>query len=239
MSEIDLLFTATSVEPDEGETLAQAAHRALRVDIISGVRAPRERLRIEKLKTLYKVGPTPLREALQMLATDQLVIAEGNRGFSVAPLSLIEFEDLNIARTEIELAALRLSIAKGDTEWESKVVAASYLMRKQDIALEQITSGVPDSWEVANTAFHSAMVTACSSKWLLKVRASLHDQCARYRRASVYQKLGQRDLDAEHQAISEAVLSREVDLACELTAQHFALTATSLSDAASLEPPHR
>jgi GntR family carbon starvation induced transcriptional regulator len=134
---------------------------------------------------------------------------------------------------------LRLSIAKGDTEWESKVVAASYLMRKQDIALAQITSGVPDSWEDANTAFHSAMVTACGSKWLLKVRASLHDQCARYRRASVYQKLGQRDLDAEHQAISEAVLSREVDLACELTAQHFALTATSLSDAASLEPPHR
>jgi len=240
LSDLNLLInaTATGLTLDAGETLAQAAHRALRVDIISGVRPPGERLRIEKLKTLYEVGPTPLREALQMLATDQLVIAEGNRGFTVAPLNLIEFQDLNIARTEIELAALRLSIAKGDTEWESKVVAASYLMRKQDAALAQITSGVPDAWEDANTAFHSAMVAACGSKWLLKVRASLHDQCARYRRASVYQKLGQRDLDAEHQAISDAVLSREAGRACELTAQHFALTATSLPDAALKKPPH-
>ena len=221
---------ATGVKLDSGETLAQAAYRALRIDIIRGVRPPGERLRIEKLKTLYEVGPTPLREALQMLATDQLVISEGNRGFTVAPLDFAEFEDLNIARTAIELAALRLSIAKGNVEWES--------MRKQDMALLQIKSGVPDAWEAANTAFHSAMVAACGSHWLLKMRAALQDQCARYRRASVYQKLGQRDLNSEHQAISEAVLARDADLACDLTARHFALTATSLSDAPLLKASH-
>ena len=107
----------------------------MRIDIIRGVRAPGERLRIEKLKTIYNVGPTPLREALQMLVADQLVLTEGNRGFTVAPLDFEEFEDLNIARTAIELAALRLSIEKGDTEWEAGVVAASYLMKKQDAAL--------------------------------------------------------------------------------------------------------
>ena len=77
---------ATSVWVDTGETLAQAAYRALREDIIRGTRPPRERLRIEKLKALYHVGPTPLREALQMLAAEQLVTATGNRGFTVAPL---------------------------------------------------------------------------------------------------------------------------------------------------------
>ena len=104
-------------------------------------------------------------------------------------------------------------------------------MRKQDDALAQSTSGVPDAWEAANTGFHTALVAACGSRWLLKLRASLHDQCARYRRASVYQKLGQRDLCVEHQAISEAVLARDADRACDLMTLHFALTAAGLADA--------
>ena len=219
---------ATSVWVDTGETLAQAAYRALREDIIRGTRPPRERLRIEKLKALYHVGPTPLREALQMLAAEQLVTATGNRGFTVAPLDLDNFEDLNIARTAIEMTALRLSIENGDADWEAKIVGSGYLMQKQDAALLKARDGVPDAWEDANTAFHEALVSACGSRWLLKVRAGLNDQCARYRRAAVYQRLGQRDLGAEHRSITDAALARDADLACDLTAKHFELTAMSL-----------
>ena len=94
------------IEPRGKETLAQAALRVLRHDIIHGTRAPEERLRIEKLKMIYAIGPTPLREALQMLVAEGLVLTEGNRGFTVAPLDYDEFLDLNIARTAIERAAL-------------------------------------------------------------------------------------------------------------------------------------
>lgn len=219
---------ASGLAPEDGETLAQAAYRTLRGDIIRGLRAPEERLRIEKLKTLYNVGPTPLREALQMLVADSLVQTEGNRGFTVAPLDYHEFLDLNVARTEIELAALRLSIQHGDNDWEARVVAASYLMKKQDDALTSVDEGVPEAWEEANTAYHTALVSACGSKWLLKARADLYDQCARYRLASVYQRIGQRDLSAEHKAITEAVLARDIELASDLTARHFARTAASL-----------
>ena len=219
------------VQPNIGETLASAAYRALRADIIKGARAPGERLRIEKLKAIYGFGPTPLREALQMLAADQLVLAEGHRGFSVTHLDPDEFRDLNVARTAIEREALRLSIARGDDAWEAGIVAAGYLMAKEDAALSATADEVTDRWEAANTAFHTAMVAACGSRWLLKLRAGLHDQCARYRRASVFQKRGERDLGAEHRAIAEAVLARDADLACNLTERHFALTASSLFEA--------
>jgi DNA-binding GntR family transcriptional regulator len=216
-------------EPNIGETLANAAYRALRADIIKGARAPGERLRIEKLKIIYGFGPTPLREALQMLAADQLVLAEGHRGFSVTELDLDDFRDLNVARTAVEREALRLAIANGDDAWEAGIVAAGYLMAKEDAVLS--ADGVTDRWEAANTAFHTAMVAACGSRWLLNVRAGLHDQCARYRRASVFQKRGERDLGAEHRAIAEAVLARDADRACALTERHFALTASALSKA--------
>lgn len=215
---------------EDGETLAQAAYRALRQDIIRGLRPPGERLRIEKLKGIYRIGPTPLREALQKLSMDGLVLTEGNRGFTVAPLDYDEFTDLNLARTAIEKEALRLSLARGGDEWEARVVAAAYLMNKEDTALPRSARGVPDSWEKANSEFHTSIVSACGSEWLLKIRASLHDLCERYRRASIYQKMGSRDLAAEHAAIAEAVLARDADRACALVERHFALTASSLAD---------
>lgn len=230
-TQADTFLQPGSMKPEAGETLAQAAYRVLRVDIIRGAREPKERLRIEKLRNIYDIGPTPLREALQMLVAEELVLTEGNRGFTVAPLDFHEFKDLNIARTAIELAALRLSIEHGGNEWEAGVVAAIYMLKKYDAALTETKGGVPDAWEDANTAFHTALVSACGSKWLLKVRAGLNDQCARYRRASVYQKIGQRDLSAEHSAIADAVLSRDADIACKLITQHFDRTASSLTDA--------
>lgn len=227
--------SVTNILPGSGETLAQAAYRALREDIIRGVRYPNERLRIEKLKSLYNVGPTPLREALQMLAADRLVVAEGNRGFSVAPLDFDEFEDLNTARTAVEVSALRLSLVNGDATWEAGVVASIYLMQKQDAQLTEAREGVPDAWEEANAGFHDALVAACGSRWLLKARADLNSQCTRFRRAAVYQRIGKRNFEAEHKAIADAALARNVERTCELTEKHFALTAASLRDAARLQ----
>ena len=213
-----------ALHAEDGGTLAQAAFRALRSDIIRGVRPPAERLRIEKLKTIYDIGPTPLREALQMLVAEELVLTEGNRGFTVAPLDFDEFADLNVARTAIELAALRLSLQNGDNEWEAGVVAAGYLMKKHDAALTLGKAGVPEEWERANAAFHTAIVAACGSKWLLHVRSLLHDQCERYRRASVDLKRHERDLAEEHRQIAAAVLERDADRASDLVAAHFERT---------------
>ncbi|WP_299813311.1 GntR family transcriptional regulator [uncultured Roseibium sp.] len=213
----------------DGATLADAAYGRLRRDIITSVRAPGERLRIEKLKSIYQIGPTPLREAMQKLAQDGLVVSEGNRGFTVAPLDPAEFKDLNLARTVIEKEALRLSIEQGDDAWEARVVAAGYIMAKEDAALMKAQGHVPDSWERANSGLHLALVSACGSAWLLKLRGGLHDLCERYRRASVYQKIGARDLTAEHAAIVDATLARNADLACRLIEEHFALTASALA----------
>jgi len=210
-----------------GETRTEAAFAALRADIMSGSRQPGERLRIERLKELYGIGPTPLREALQRLCAEGLVVAQGNRGFSVAGLDPQEFGDLNTARIEIEKAALRLSISNGDEEWEGAVAAAAWKMRRADEALRD-GSGSLEAWERANTVFHHAMIEACGSKWVLRIRAMLNDQYARFRRAAVGRRRDERDLAAEHAAIANAVLSHDIDLACRLTEQHFRATEAAL-----------
>ncbi|MHA6344349.1 GntR family transcriptional regulator [Roseivivax sp. CAU 1761] len=208
--------------------MTEAAYQALRTDIIRGVRKPGERLRIERLRGLYETGPTPLREALQRLSSERLVVAEGQRGFTVAPLDAGEFADLNVARTAIEKEALRLALARGDDAWEARIVAAAYRLEKQDAALAG-SGGVTDAWERANAEFHTALVSACGSSWLLHVRDGLHDICERYRRASIYRHIGARDLGAEHRGIAEAALARDSEAVCRLTEAHFARTAEVLS----------
>lgn len=219
--------TATPLTLVSGDTLTEAAYLALRRDIIHGVRAPGERLRIGRLTELYDVGPTPLREALQRLSADGLVTAGGNRGFTVIALDIAEFRDLTIARTAVEREALRLSLTHGDEAWEAGVVSAGYRMQKADAALP---GGDLDRWEAANEAFHLAIVAACGSNWLLRIRKSLHDQCERYRRASVYLRRGTRDLGAEHAAILRAVLDRDIATAANLAEAHYAATAENLAE---------
>jgi len=213
--------------PGEGETRAEFAYRVIRKDIIAGVRLPGEKLKVERLRQIYDIGPTPIREALQRLSAERLTVAEGNRGFTVAPLDAAEFNDLNIARTEVEAAALRRSLAQGDASWEAGVVAASYLMKKEDDALAD-AAAVPDSWEEANAAFHTALVSACGSRWLLRTRETLQTLCERYRRVSVRTQRSERDVGIEHAEIAEAVLARDVARAVDLTCRHFDLTSLSV-----------
>ena len=148
----------------------------------------------------------------------------------VAPLKAEVFQDLNIARTAIEKEALRLAITHGDTDWEAGIVAASYALSKEDAVLHDSDSSPLDEWERANSRFHGAMVAACGSRWLLRVRKTLHDQCERYRRASVDLRRRTRDLTGEHRQICDAVLARDSETACALIERHFMTTATILTN---------
>ena len=100
----------------------------IRQDILAGHIPPGEKLRIEALRTMYGLSNTPLREALNRLAAEQLVIADERRGFRSAPVSAEDFWDLTTFRIAIENAALIDAIRNGDDEWESGIVAAFHRM---------------------------------------------------------------------------------------------------------------
>ena len=61
-------------------TLASSAYRAIKDDIIGGVLAPREWLRIDALRERYGTGASPIREALNRLSAEGLVLQQDQRG---------------------------------------------------------------------------------------------------------------------------------------------------------------
>lgn len=208
-------------------TLVEFAYEALRQDILRGALPPGEKLRVEVLRERYDVGASTLREALTLLVGENLVTAEGQRGFRVAPISLEDFHDLIRVRKLIETEALRDSIRQGDDEWEAGVVGAFHRLSKVE---EQLKTGDPSGlsgeWEVRNRAFHEALIGACSSRWLRHFYDMLYQQSERYRRIALSSSghVTKRDVHAEHEAIMAAALARDEDEACRVTRDHIQRT---------------
>ena len=224
MSEHPSIQDTGSSPDDEPKTLAEAAYRQLRRDIIEGVHKPGEKLRVEHLKDQYEVGAGTLREALQLLATDALVVAQGQRGFRVAPISLDDFEDITRTRVLLETSALQQSIAHGDDAWEASVVAAFHLLSRAEEKLSDGSKATREEWELRNRAFHEVLISACPSRWIRHFQTILYHQSERYRRLSLFRNPIPRDVHAEHQAIVDAALARDASEATRILGEHILRT---------------
>ncbi len=204
------------------KTKTDAVYHQLRNDIIQGTLAPGIKLKIEHLRSEYNVGATPVREALSRLTSSGFVMTEGQRGFKVAPISADDLADITEMRITLELKALRKSILTGGDDWESNVVASYYQLSKLEAV--DITKNLAQ-WDKRNQAFHSSLISACSSKWLMHFHNILYDQHRRYRNISLSDRGAKRDVHSEHERIYEAALSRDADTACRETEEHIRLTA--------------
>lgn len=214
--------TSSSQSPDAPKTLTDFAYAQLRDDIVHGRLAPDTKLGIESLRKQYGVGATPLREALSRLTANGFVKSEGQRGFRVSDMSQEDLEDVTSLRIVLESQALTQSILKGDDEWESRVVASFHRLSK--IEKSDADRDMQD-WEKRNSDFHDALISACSSKWLRRFYITLYDQHKRYRNVARSDNHVMRDLHAEHKAIYDAALNRDIKAACQANEQHIRATA--------------
>jgi GntR family carbon starvation induced transcriptional regulator len=211
------------------KTLVDFAYEQVRADILSAKLAPGSKLRVERLRLDYGVGAGTLREALSRLAADALVNAEGQRGFRVAPVSLEDLRDITDMRVMLETEALRRAIANGDDDWEAGIVAAYHRLTKVEEKMNRGGDGAIADWEPRNREFHQALIAACDSKWLMHFHRALYDQSERYRRMSMADTTIPRNIHAEHAAIKDATLQRDVEQAVALTEHHIIRTAEKIA----------
>ncbi|MGV8988470.1 MAG: FCD domain-containing protein [Cypionkella sp.] len=208
-------------------TLAEKAYDAMRHDIIRGELAPGKPLRLADLKARYAMGFSPLREALNRLQAERLVISEALRGFRVAALSLAELQDAVASRIIIETQALRAAIRHGGDDWETGIVAALYTLN------QQASRKSVDIWELEarHHAFHRALLVACGSPWMLEFFERLYAATERYRIPILLEAAepSGRDIQAEHAGLAEAAVARDADLAVHRLQTHYGLTAEAIA----------
>lgn len=214
---------------DKPKNLSEQAYDRIRRDIILGERLPGEKLLIEAVSERYEIGMVPIREALNRLSAEGLVVRESNRGFSVSLLSMDDLEELVSTRVQLETLALRTSIQRGDDAWEERLLlsyhrlARTHRMMPPEAGRERIS----DEWEPRHRDFHLALLDACGSRWLLGFCSTMIDHAVRYRNVSMNAHASQLRRDGangEHEALLHAALERDADLACTLLEQHYRAT---------------
>ncbi len=216
------------IELQPSATLAEALRARLRQDIILGALAPAAKLKLEVLARAYGVSVNTLRETLSRLAADGLVVAEGQKGFAVLPVSLEDLREITEMRQLLECHALGLSIANADLDWEARVIASYHKLSKAESLVEGDPERHGADWERYNQEFHEALISNCRSRWLLLYRRAMYDHSLRYRLLSLSTKPFPRSQSArEHKQILEAALKRDAVTAQRVLSAHI-LKAASL-----------
>jgi DNA-binding GntR family transcriptional regulator len=208
---------------EEAVTMADAIEAQLRIDVIAGTLEPSSALKMGDLRQRYRVGTSPLREALTRLAGEGLVELEPNKGFRVKALSPEDLADIAYMRTALETSAIRTAIARGDDAWEAGIVSTLHRLVRATERTGTDRSSL-DDWQVAHDAFHQALVSACGSPRLLAEQRRLADQHARYRRFLMAENFPRDLLIVEHRNLAEATLARDAEKAARLLSAHLAIT---------------
>jgi DNA-binding GntR family transcriptional regulator len=194
---------------------ANGIYTSLRARIVEGDIPPETRLNIDAISRESGISQTPVREALQRLEGDGLVVSQPARGYSTTPMldldgltSLFEFRFLIEPWTARAAAVDTLTNPAPELEHEIETFQKA-IDEGGDIRREMLTH---------DTRFHNAIIAASRNPTVAQAYLQTHCHLHVFRLYSV-------DLDgsetmAEHRAIWEAVRDCRPDDAETLMAQH-------------------
>lgn len=194
----------------------------LRSEIIAGHRPPNARVQLEELRKSFNMSLSPIREGLSHLVAEGFLVAVGQRGYRVAPISVEEFLDLQSVRIDLELKALRESIRLGGEQWEIDLMSAFRLL--QNFEDQRWGADELANWEERHHGFHEALISACGSPLLMRFCRSLHQMSDPYSRVCLKARDPDRDVIREHRALYESAYARNADRACEILKKHIERT---------------
>lgn len=206
------------------QSSTQRTYMTLRNEIIMGKLPPGARLKVDALKENYGTGASPVREALSLLTSDQLVERIDQRGFRVAQTSRTQFKEILDLRCNLEDMALRQSVLNGGKDWEEQLVLHHHYMARADRFETEV-------FEDLHKKFHMALISSGVSPVLLRFCEQLYDLNVRYRYlAGTSKSYSRRNVEAEHLAILNAAIDRNVELVSTLLLAHYRSTGAFLAE---------
>lgn len=219
-----------------GQSMALMAYSRIREDILGGRFAADEKIKISDLVKSLDLSLGAVREALSRLGSEGLVVAETNKGYRVAKITAAELADLTATRVMIECECLQNAIRNGDLKWEANIVAADFELSRLPLH-DPIAGDRPNlQWNAAHKRFHEALVAACDSPWLLRLRDLLFAQSERYRVATLPYDRARRDLSGEHREIARLTIARDSAAATQALRDHLQKTRQILMDVGITNP---
>ncbi|MGW2831674.1 GntR family transcriptional regulator [Streptomyces sp. NPDC001286] len=221
--------TAHSSPSPGKQMLSEQVYSYLRDAIMRGHYTPGAPLKPQDLAREQGVSLAVVREALVRLVGEGLADRLPNRGFAVPSFSDRRWQEIAEARRTVEPVVLRMSIERGDVDWEARVRAAHHRLARTPAYVPEEGEYYTGAWAEAHRAFHRTLLEGCGNRELLETFDRLWTASELARRWSAHRNPG-RDGAKEHRMLEEAVLARDADTAAAVLVQHLTLTAAALTD---------
>lgn len=138
--------------------------------IIEGKIMPNEPMREVQLTELLNISRTPLRDALQQLEWEGIVVSEPRKGYRLSQFSEADIFEIYPLRARLESFALELS----------GVPDKKVLEELNEINLKIINSKSPKEIVELDESWHLLLISNCPNQRLLKMIKTLQRQSQRY-----------------------------------------------------------
>lgn len=197
-----------------GPSMSDYVAANLKEEILSLSIQPGGALAEAEVARRYGVSTTPVREALQKLSRDGLVVLSRYRGATVVNLTEDDVREIYQLRESLEPLAIRLSVPRFTDEdistIEDLLAKAEGVMGNDDL---QDLGGY-------NRSFHGVFIARCGNQRLRQMLENLQEQnriiALRYWQLRGFDK---REHE-EHRSVFQAVRQRDGERGAELLRQH-------------------
>ncbi|MEU7023980.1 GntR family transcriptional regulator [Streptomyces sp. NPDC046203] len=191
--------------------------QSLRAALLAGELVPGEVYSAPALAERHGVSATPVREAMQQLATEGAVEVVLNRGFRVTEHTPRERAELAEVRALVEVPViLRLARTVPAARWAA-------LRPLADTAALAAARGDRAGYADADRAFHRAVLALAGNEQLLTVAEDLHRR-TQWPLAGASGTVRRAELVADaaaHSALLDALIAEDTEAVLGLVRQHF------------------
>jgi len=214
-------------DPPSNATTATRVCARMRAAILCGELIPGQKLAIDAMRKRFDAGATPLREALNRLTAEGLVVFHDLRGFYVVDLDEEGLVELFRTRTKFFAFVIAEAIAHGDGAWEEKVLVAFHRLTKTPWSMSQDRFDLNPDFINLLHEFYRAVFSGCGSRWLVDFGLRLLHESDRFFWLVMKSKFESNEPQPMLRSIVEAIVAHDADRAVRLATtlqEHVAAT---------------
>jgi len=198
------------------------AYNKIRNAITYGELQPGERLIEKKLCEIFKVGRTPLREALSQLQIEGYLDFIPNKGVTINRISISHVEEIYNILTILESYATELATKNIDKENERELRSIHNDLKRAWAKKDYKT------WLDKNAEFHEYFIKATGNSSLNTLVKSLRNRIYRYRLIAMTIPDSVNEYFRSHEEILEAISKNDAKRAGKAMERHVSFVAKKL-----------
>ena len=222
-------------KPREGErqTLSATLRHALESEIFQGQLVPGQRLDEQEIARRFDVSRTPVREALQGLASSGMVEMRPRHGTTVATLTVSSLIEMFQVMAELEGLCARLAARRMTRE------QCEEMNREHEEMIRILEGdGDPSVFYEANKRYHEIIYIGSQNGYLIDQMRGLRTRVAPYRRYITFQPGRMQATIGEHGGVAKAIVDRDPEEAQARMREHVNLLGDDLNDFIASLPSH-